>query len=83
MRAKARLGKKANKVKWIVADAANFNPSEVYDFWHDRAAFHFLTNENDVENYINTAKSNLSEKGILVIGTFSENGPTKCSGIEI
>ena len=82
-RAKKRLGDKALKVKWIVADAAHFIPTEKYDFWHDRAAFHFLTNESDIKNYLNTVKMNLSPSGILVVGTFSETGPKKCSGIEI
>ncbi len=82
-RAKKRLGDKADKVNWIVADASKFEPTEKYDFWHDRAAFHFLTDDNDVSNYIETAQKNISENGILVIGTFSEQGPKKCSGIEI
>ena len=82
-RAKIRLGQKANTVKWIVADAATFVPTEQYDFWHDRAAFHFLTEENEISNYLEIAQKNINPKGILVIGTFSEQGPKKCSGIEI
>ncbi len=82
-RAKERLGDQADKVKWIVADASSFEPKESYDFWHDRAAFHFLTAEEDIENYLRTVKRSLQPNGILVIGTFSEQGPTKCSGIEI
>jgi SAM-dependent methyltransferase len=82
-KAKKRLGDKASMVKWIVADAATFQPTEVYDFWHDRAAFHFLTSEKEIDAYINTIKQNLKPGGILVIGTFSEDGPKKCSGIEI
>jgi SAM-dependent methyltransferase len=82
-RAKQRLGDKGKLVKWIVADAATFVPTEKYDFWHDRAAFHFLTNENEVEHYISAIKTGLAENGVLVIGTFSENGPQKCSGIDI
>ena len=82
-RAKIRLGQKANNVKWIVADAATFVPTEQYDIWHDRAAFHFLTEENEISNYLETAQKNINPKGILVIGTFSEQGPKKCSGIEI
>lgn len=82
-KAKARLAEKATKVKWIVANAANFKPTEQYDFWHDRAAFHFLTNENEIENYISTIKQSITASGVLVIGTFSEDGPKKCSGIEI
>lgn len=82
-RAKKRLGAKAEKVKWIVADASKFHPKEHYDFWHDRAAFHFLTNEDDISNYIETAQKCIKPTGVMVIGTFSEKGPTKCSGIEI
>ncbi|HOY97238.1 MAG TPA: class I SAM-dependent methyltransferase [Catalimonadaceae bacterium] len=82
-RAKQRLGEKAINVNWIVADAATFKPTEKYDFWHDRAAFHFLTDELEISNYLQTAQENINPTGVLVIGTFSEQGPKKCSGIEI
>ncbi|RDI08470.1 class I SAM-dependent methyltransferase [Flavobacterium sp. AG291] len=82
-RAKERLGNNARKIKWIVADAAHFEPIEKYDFWHDRAAFHFLTEEKDIINYVITANAALSNNALLTIGTFSENGPKKCSGIDI
>ncbi|WP_100615736.1 class I SAM-dependent methyltransferase [Confluentibacter citreus] len=82
-RAKKRLGTRAKNVTWIVADAAKFQPTKQYDFWHDRAAFHFLTDEQDISNYIKTAQQHIEPRGVLVIGTFSEQGPTKCSGIEI
>lgn len=82
-KAKQRLGEKATKIKWIVADAATFKPTEQYDFWHDRAAFHFLTQAQEINNYIDTVRQSIKPAGILVIGTFSEQGPEKCSGIEI
>jgi 2-polyprenyl-3-methyl-5-hydroxy-6-metoxy-1,4-benzoquinol methylase len=82
-RAKARLGEASAKVKWIVADAADFKPAEKYDFWHDRAAFHFLTRDSEVERYIDSVQKGMSPDGVLVIGTFSTNGPKKCSGIDI
>lgn len=82
-RAKERLGEKATAVTWIVADAANFKPDHQYDVWHDRAAFHFLTNPDEIANYIKTAAHAINPGGILIMGTFSEEGPTKCSGIEI
>lgn len=82
-RAKQRLGDRSTKVKWIVADAATFKPTEQYDFWHDRAAFHFLTQEEEITNYIDTIQKSIKPTGVLVIGTFSEQGPKKCSGIEI
>lgn len=82
-RAKQRLGDRSTKVKWIVADATTFKPTEQYDFWHDRAAFHFLTQEQEITNYIDTIQKSIKPTGVLVIGTFSEQGPKKCSGIEI
>lgn len=82
-RAKLRLGNKAQQVKWIVADAAAFSPTRKYDFWHDRAAFHFLTSEEEITNYLKTAAQSITPTGVMVIGTFSEKGPKKCSGIDI
>ncbi len=82
-RAKKRLGSKASLVKWIVSDASTFVPTEQYDFWHDRAAFHFFTKENDIMNYLNVIKKGIKTDGALVLGTFSEQGPKKCSMIEI
>ena len=82
-RAKQRLGDRATNVKWIVADASAFKPTEQYDFWHDRAVFHFLTREQEITNYIYTIQKSIKQTGVLVIGTFSEQGPKKCSGIEI
>lgn len=82
-RAKARLGKKAQLVNWVVEDVTHFHSTEQYDFWHDRAAFHFLTDKEDVEKYGATVSKNIKDNGVLVIGTFSEEGPKKCSGIDI
>ncbi len=74
---------KADLVKWIVSDIAKFQPTEQYDCWHDRAAFHFLTSQNEIAHYINIVSSNVNDAGFLIMGTFSNEGPTKCSGIEI
>lgn len=82
-RAKLRLKDKSKRVKWIVADVADFSPLEKYDFWHDRAAFHFLTVEQSIINYVETIQRHLNKNGNLVIGTFSKNGPKKCSGLDI
>lgn len=82
-RAKKRLGERADKVTWITSDIVNFEPAEKYDFWHDRAAFHFLTDEQEISNYIETAHRHINTNGFLVMGTFSEQGPKKCSGIAI
>jgi SAM-dependent methyltransferase len=80
-KAKKRLGHKAEKVNWIVSDITEFNPNETYDVWHDRATFHFLTTKPEIEKYLKTARKSVS--GYLTIGTFSENGPKKCSGLDI
>ncbi|MCT4629409.1 class I SAM-dependent methyltransferase [Winogradskyella sp.] len=82
-RAKKRLGKQSENVKWIEADASNFNPKASYDLWHDRAAFHFLTDDKDIENYLKAAQRGIKPSGSLIIGTFSTEGPKKCSGIDI
>lgn len=82
-RAKQRLGERAEEITWIVADASEFKPDKQYDLWHDRAAFHFLTEDEQVERYLQTVKRSVKPGGFLVMGTFSENGPKKCSGIEI
>ena len=80
-RAIQRLGEQ--KVKWIIADAVEFNPLEKYDLWHDRATFHFLTDDKDIEKYLDIASANVSPAGYLVIGTFSDKGPETCSGLNI
>ncbi|MEO6132605.1 MAG: class I SAM-dependent methyltransferase, partial [Saprospiraceae bacterium] len=82
-RSKERLGDKANRVKWLVADEAHCNPGDQYDLWHDRAAFHFLTNEKEIENYIRTIQKCVRPGGFFILGTFSEMGPKKCSGLPI
>ena len=80
-RAKKRLGKLSEKVKWLVTDITEFIPNKEYVIWHDRAVFHFLTEQQDKENYrklLNTAVS-----GYFILATFSDQGPNKCSGLEI
>ena len=80
---KNRLGSKATMVNWIVSDAVTFKSNVQYDFWHDRATFHFLTDEDEITSYLETINRHLKPDGHLLIGTFSDQGPTKCSGIDI
>jgi len=80
---KKRLGLKSKLVNWIVSDINNFNPTKKYDLWHDRAAFHFLKDSVEIDNYVKLVKSSLHNQGDLIIATFSENGPLKCSGLEV
>ena len=82
-RAKKRLGDKALKVHWIVSDVTEFVPNVVFDFWHDRAAFHFITTEEKINKYVSIAEYAIKKGGYLILGTFSKNGPSKCSGLEI
>ena len=82
-RAKKRLGKKASIVHWIVSDVTEFIPPVHFDFWHDRAAFHFLTTEDKIYKYVSIAENAIKQNGYLILGTFSENGPKKCSGLEV
>ena len=82
-RAQIRLGTRADKVKWLIADAADFQVSDKYDLWHDRAALHFLTNEKEIQSYVKALTTSVNPQGYIIIGTFSENGPKQCSGIDI
>lgn len=82
-KAKQRLGSKANNVHWIVSDVLDYKPTVQFDFWHDRAAFHFLTSEDKIKSYVQLAGQSIKPGGYFVLGTFSENGPAKCSGLEI
>lgn len=82
-RAQKRLGDKAAQVNWVVADVTDFLPNGTYDLWHDRAVFHFLTKENEITQYQNTVQKHIAHKGGLIVGTFSTNGPDKCSGLPI
>jgi ubiquinone/menaquinone biosynthesis C-methylase UbiE len=82
-RAKERLGNAAKKVTWIVSDITELSSDKKFDFWHDRAAFHFLTSREQVEKYLFVAQEHISEKGKMLIGTFSTEGPEKCSGLPV
>ncbi len=82
-RAKERLGERAKEIEWIVADASNFKHQKQYDLWHDRATFHFLTSAGQVENYLSNLKQAVKPGGFVILGAFSETGPSKCSGLEI
>ena len=80
-KAKQRLGRKAEKVNWVISDITEFQPAQTFDLWHDRATFHFLTTEEQVGKYVAIARKAVS--GYLTIGTFSDRGPDKCSGLFI
>ena len=82
-RVKKRLGDKAHLIHWIVSDITEFKPEVKFDFWHDRAVFHFLTEEESNNKYVAIIGNSINQNGNFLLGTFSENGPLKCSGLEI
>ena len=82
-RAKVKLGEKSRLVNWIISDVTEFKSAVQFDLWYDRAAFHFLTDKASADQYCAIAKKIIRDRGHLIIGTFSEKGPDKCSGLEI
>lgn len=80
-----RLGRRSStKVTWVEADITQaVLPHHFYDVWHDRAVFHFLTDEEDRHCYISAARQALKPGGYIIIATFAADGPLKCSGLEI
>jgi SAM-dependent methyltransferase len=81
--AKARLGATAARVTWIVADVVGWRPFRRYDVWHDRAAFHFLTDASDRSAYVACLGEALRPGGHAIIATFALEGPQRCSGLPV
>jgi cyclopropane fatty-acyl-phospholipid synthase-like methyltransferase len=82
-KAKMRLGEKASRVQWIVADVTAFISPVTFDCWHDRATFHFMTTKDHVSNYLAAARQCIKNGAYAIIGAFSLNGPEKCSGLTV
>ena len=82
-RAKERLGSRAERVNFITSDVIDFRPEKKYKVWYDRAALHFLISDEDIHKYLKNLLEGTEPGSIVILGTFSENGPTKCSGITI
>lgn len=80
---KARLGENAASVRWIAADATDWQPPEAFDIWHDRAAFHFLVEEKDRAAYLDRLHAGVKPGGHAIIATFAPDGPEKCSGLPV
>lgn len=82
-RIKKRLGKKAAQVNFIISNILDFGSEVKFDVWHDRASFHFLTKPEDIQKYKSIVVNLTNENAHFFLGTFSENGPKKCSGLDI
>jgi len=82
-RAQNRLGEWAPNIHWICDDITHTTLPQTYAFWHDRAVFHFLTQAHHQAHYIELARHYVAPQGFMLIGTFAEDGPEKCSGIPV
>lgn len=80
---KKRLGDNAQLIKWVITDITEYKTNEKYDVWIDRATFHFLKDEKSISAYLNIVNTCITENGYLLIASFSDKGPTKCSGLDI
>jgi hypothetical protein len=86
-KAKAQLGKeRASFVHWMVDDITN--PSTVLQHqsiavWHDRAVFHFLTEEQDRQIYHSLLQKTVMPGGFVIMATFASDGATRCSGLAV
>ncbi|MGA1043919.1 MAG: class I SAM-dependent methyltransferase [Phycisphaerales bacterium] len=82
-RAKARLGPRSDRVRWIVGDVLDAEHLPQVDLWHDRAVFHFLVAEEDQRRYAERAAAAVVPGGHLIVATFGPEGPEKCSGLPV
>lgn len=80
---RARLGNDAARIEWIVEDVTHWRPERPLDLWHDRAVFHFFTDPADRQAYVAAMRETLRPGGWAVIATFSPNGPTQCSNLQV
>lgn len=82
--AEERLGSRAGNVNWIEADITQADlPHQVYEIWHDRAVFHFLTQAADRRRYIDTVRRSVRKGGHVIVATFAPDGPERCSGLDV
>ncbi len=82
-RLKNRLKGKNNTIHFINSDITEYKPDLKFDYWHDRAVFHFLTSKEDIEKYCRLVASAIDKDGKMMIATFSKTGPLKCSALPI
>lgn len=80
---KHRLGRRADRVDWITGDIRTIEDVGRSDVWHDRALFHFLTDEKDRRRYVELAERTVPSGGTAIVATFSLDGPTRCSGLDV
>jgi len=82
--AQQRLGKQADAVHWMEGDITRAEfPIHRFDIWHDRDVFHFLTDPADRNAYVERVMRAVRPGGHVIIATFGEDGPEKCSGLPV
>jgi SAM-dependent methyltransferase len=82
--ARARLGRAAAGVHWLEADVRSADlEAGAYAVWHDRAVFHFLTDPADRAAYVAQVRRSVQPGGFVMVATFAEDGPAKCSGLPV
>jgi len=82
--AKQRLEKLADVVHWMEGDVTRAEfPIHRFDIWHDRAVFHFLTDPVDRHAYVEQVMRSVRPGGHVIVATFAEDGPEKCSGLPV
>jgi hypothetical protein len=82
-RARSRLGERAHRVDWIVADITEIEALGTFEIWHDRAVFHFLTDPHDRRKYVDLALRTIPVGGHLIIASFADEGPKQCSNLDV
>jgi len=83
-RAARRLGpQRARRVVWTVSDVLAWSPTRLFSVWHDRAAVHFLVDDEQVSGYVARVHAALAPGGALVVATFAPDGPGRCSGLPV
>jgi len=82
--ARSRLGARAAGLRWVQADLLTADlPAHGYDVWHDRGFFHFLTHQTERRQYVHQVLQAVKPGGLVIVGTFGEDGPTRCSGLPV
>jgi trans-aconitate methyltransferase len=81
--ARDRLGPRADQVNWLTADVLSWRPQRHYQAWHDRAAYHFLTNDEHRRQYRHTLNTATTPGAVAVFGCFAPDGPQHCSGLPV
>ena len=82
-RSKSKFNKIPGKITFIEGNVLSVTFSKQFSVWHDRAVYHFLWDETEINAYIKQASNYIKQNGFLILGAFAENGPELCSGLPV